>query len=117
MWPSQALPSKSIPSREVDGAPPLRERVGRVAGYLRYKRIMKGRRGCPLQVYAGPPAGDLGSVLSGASCGVRENEREAVSERVGAKEKDRAREREELRASLTRRSPGWTLSHASALVI
>lgn len=52
---------------------PSGHELGPLAGYLRYKRIMKGRRGCPLQVYAGPPAGDLGSVLSGASCG--ENKR------------------------------------------
>ena len=76
MWLNQALPRRSVPSGEVDGgARPLRECAGCLAGYLRYKRIMKGRRGRPLQVYAGPPAGDLGSVLSGASCGERMRER------------------------------------------
>lgn len=54
---------------------PFGEALGSSTGYLCYKGIMKGRRGCPLQVYAGPPAGDLGNVLSGASCGERMRER------------------------------------------
>lgn len=54
---------------------PSGEAGGPSASYLCYKGIMKGRRGCPLQVYAGPPAGDLGSVLSGASCEKRMKER------------------------------------------
>lgn len=77
---SQPLPRRYIPSRPGakmgpgrwdKGQPCLWEWTRSLTGYLRYERIMKGRRGCPLQVYAGPPAGELGSVLLGASCGER----------------------------------------------
>lgn len=80
----QALPRRKFlprpgaqvgPEKWEEGQLPLWGALGSSTGYLCYKGIMKGRRGCPLQVYAGPPAGDLGNVLSGASCGERRRKR------------------------------------------
>ena len=58
--------------------------LGVFPDYLCYERIMKGRMGWPLQVYAGPRAGDFDSVLCGASCGKK---RVAVREEGHAQQK------------------------------